>query len=240
MQGRREEPTGVEKGRLAVLCSVVRLFAATLLLALARRRLSKRKEGPPPLLLAVFGPAGCGKSSVAAALAKRLGLPMIEADDHHDDAARKKMADGFALNDDDRAPWLIRVRDAVASASAKAGGAVLACSALKSKYRRVLASSELTSDMAFVYLKTSADTLRARVEERQKVTGHFFPPQLVTSQLETLEIDDNVAAYNTERGAGGAKALVEHIVADVLALQSASSWSAPAFYAKVNHAVRMA
>ena len=88
MQGRREEPTGVvEKGRLAVLCSVVHLFAARpLLLALARRRLSKRKEGPPPLVLAVFGPAGCGKSSVAAALAKRLGLPMIEADDHHDDA----------------------------------------------------------------------------------------------------------------------------------------------------------
>ena len=50
----------------------------------------------------VMGVAGCGKSAVGAALAQRLGLPLVEGDDFHPPANIAKMRAGVALDDADR------------------------------------------------------------------------------------------------------------------------------------------
>ena len=44
--------------------------------------------------LVIMGVAGCGKSSLGAALAERLGFELIEGDDHHSPGNRDKMRQG--------------------------------------------------------------------------------------------------------------------------------------------------
>ena len=82
--------------------------------------------------LVVMGVSGCGKSRVAAAVAGRLGLPIIEGDDFHSEDNRGRMRSGIALTDEDRAGWLDRLG---AELQRRPDGAVLACSALKASYR---------------------------------------------------------------------------------------------------------
>ncbi len=127
-----------------------------------------------------MGVAGCGKSSVGAALAQVLGLPLIEGDDHHSAANKARMSQGIALTDADRAGWLHtlggRLQDHAAS------GAVLTCSALKRGYRDRLRS--VAPDLRFVFLDLDREAARERVERRP---GHFFSSDLVDNQFATLE-----------------------------------------------------
>lgn len=125
-----------------------------------------------------MGPSGSGKSAVGSALAARLGLAFIDADDLHPAGNVAKMAAGTPLDDADRMPWL----DVVAAALAEApGGAVVACSALARRYReRILAGAP---DAVFVELRVSERELEHRMETRR----HFMPRSLLTSQLQTLE-----------------------------------------------------
>lgn len=125
-----------------------------------------------------MGPSGSGKSAVGSALAARLGLAFIDADDLHPAGNVAKMAAGTPLDDADRMPWL----DVVAAALAEApGGAVVACSALARRYReRILAGAP---DAVFVELRVSERELEHRMETRR----HFMPSSLLTSQLQTLE-----------------------------------------------------
>ena len=132
----------------------------------------------PGVRVVVMGPSGSGKSAVGLALAQRLGLPFVDADDLHPAANVTKMAAGIPLDDDDRMPWLGIVGSALRDAS---GGAVIACSALARRYRdRIRASAP---DAVFVELRVSPDELARRMNARE----HFMPPELLLSQLETLE-----------------------------------------------------
>jgi len=135
---------------------------------------------PEPALLVVMGVSGSGKSLIGAALAERLGIPFLDADDLHPAANVAKMAAGHPLDDDDRWPWLARVADALAQASTT--GLVVACSALKRAYRKaILAGAPGTR---FVQLDGTRDLLAQRMGAR---TGHFMPTALLDSQLATLE-----------------------------------------------------
>jgi gluconokinase len=142
-----------------------------------------------PLGIIVMGPAGCGKSTLGAALATALGAPFLEGDALHPADNVARMAAGIALTDADRAPWLAAVGRAVGAAAgagvAPGGGiGVAACSALKRSYRdrlRVAAGVPL----AFVCLVGSRELLLARVAARP---GHYMPPSLVDSQLALLEV----------------------------------------------------
>jgi len=127
--------------------------------------------------IVVTGVCGAGKSAVGAAVADRLGLPFIDADDLHPAANKAKMARGVPLDDADRMPWL----DAVAGAAAT-GDAVIACSALRRLYRDRLRAG--LPDVFFVQLDVSRAELERRVRER---SHEFMPPTLLTSQLATLE-----------------------------------------------------
>ena len=131
------------------------------------------------MLVVVMGVAGCGKSSLAAALARQEALPLIEGDDHHSEASRRKMSAGIALDDADRESWLQRLGRALASSP---GGAVLTCSALKRRYRDRL--REAAPGVRFVFLEIDRREALERVTGRP---GHFFSPALVDSQFAALE-----------------------------------------------------
>lgn len=122
----------------------------------------------------VMGVAGSGKSTLAAALSQALGWPLVEADDFHDAAARTAMAAGRGLSDAERAPWLARVAAAVGALP----DCVLACSALKRRYRAGLAP-DLT-----IMLDLEMTAAQSRLAAR---TGHFAGPALAASQFADLE-----------------------------------------------------
>ncbi len=133
-----------------------------------------------PAWLVVMGVSGCGKSSLGQALAADLGLPLIEGDDFHPEANIRKMQSGTPLNDQDRAGWLIRLGEELASRS---GGAVLTCSALKRAYRDRLRAA--VPGLRFVFMQIDKSEALARVQARSAV--HIFPASLVDSQFQTLE-----------------------------------------------------
>ena len=130
--------------------------------------------------LVIMGVAGCGKSSVGAAAAQALGLPLIEGDAFHSAGNLAKMSAGIALDDADRRGWL----DALGrELQAHPQGAVLTCSALKRAYRDRLRAA--CPGLRFVHLVIDEKTALTRVAAR--ASRHFFGPQLVASQFQTLE-----------------------------------------------------
>lgn len=128
----------------------------------------------------MMGVAGCGKSSLAQAIARAEALPLVEGDHHHSDANRAKMRRGIPLTDDDRTGWLLRLGDQL---RAHPRGVVLTCSALKRGYRDRL--REATPDVRFVFMDIAREAARERVSARGP--DHFFSSSLVDSQFATLE-----------------------------------------------------
>ena len=137
-----------------------------------------------PDSVVVMGVTGSGKSTVGRALAERLGLSYVDADDLHSDASVAKMSAGHPLNEADRAPWLASVGRWLAERD----GGVVACSALRRRYRDVI--REAAPRTVFVYLSADRELVTGRVRER---ADHFMPAALVESQfavLEPLEADE--------------------------------------------------
>ncbi|MEU9130922.1 gluconokinase [Kitasatospora sp. NPDC048540] len=138
--------------------------------------------GPGPTVLVVLGVAGCGKSTVGALLAERLGWAFEDADDLHAPQARAKMAAGHPLTDEDRRPWLLAVAHWADERIAAGESAVVACSALRRSYRDLL--REGRPQVRMVYLKADRALVAERLTERH---GHFFPARLMDSQFAELE-----------------------------------------------------
>ena len=130
------------------------------------------------MIVIVMGVSGSGKSTLGELLAKRLGIPFLDADEYHPPENVAKMAAGTPLTDADRGPWLARLNGELR----KKGKAVLACSALREAYRRVL--SQGLADCRFVHLRGSIELIRARLQERRH---RYMPASLLESQFATLE-----------------------------------------------------
>jgi gluconokinase len=129
--------------------------------------------------IVAMGVAGCGKSTLAAAIAARTGLPFIEGDDFHSPQSVAKMLAGKPLSDADRADWLNRLGIELAW---QADGAVVSCSALKHMYRERLRAA--VPGLKFVFLEIERETAEQRVAAR---AGHMFPAGLLECQFATLE-----------------------------------------------------
>ncbi len=130
--------------------------------------------------LVIMGVAGCGKSSLGAAIAQAEGLPLVEGDDFHSAANRAKMAQGVALTDADRADWLATLAEQL---RAHPHGVVLTCSALRRAYRAGLRTA--VPGLRFVFLELDRQCALDRVTAR--AATHFFSTSLVDSQFATLE-----------------------------------------------------
>lgn len=136
----------------------------------------------PTLTLVVMGVAGVGKSSVAKDLVARTGWVFQEGDDLHPEASRAKMTAGVPLDDTDRAPWLRRIADWIGEQEAAGRDAIVTCSALKRSYRDLLRAGH--PSVRFVHLVAPAQLIGRRIGARP---GHYMPPVLLQSQLDTLQ-----------------------------------------------------
>lgn len=126
----------------------------------------------------VIGVSGSGKSTIGAALARRLNVPFQDADHLHPPANIAKMAAGAPLTDDDRYPWLDKVGEWLAAHDQ----GVMSCSALKRAYRDMLRRYSPSAE--FLHLRGGAEVIAARLAARP---GHFMPATLLQSQFDTLE-----------------------------------------------------
>ena len=129
----------------------------------------------------VMGVSGSGKTTIGSLLAQALGWEFFDADDFHPLANKEKMSNGIPLNDEDRAGWMEVLRGLILQQGGRKRPCVLACSALKQRYRETLAVNE---KVRFVYLHGSYEQVETRLKRRM---GHYMTVQLLQSQFEALE-----------------------------------------------------
>jgi len=135
-----------------------------------------------PSVLVLMGVSGCGKTTVAAILASRLGWPFEEGDALHPQANIEKMAAGHSLTDVDRWPWLAKVADWIDKRLDAGENGLITCSALKRSYRDLI--NRRGSGVMFVFLAGSKETIAARLAARH---GHFMRASLLDSQFADLD-----------------------------------------------------
>ena len=136
------------------------------------------------MIIQIIGVSGCGKSTIARKLSENLGIPYFDADDFHPKANIDKMSSGKPLNDADRAPWLAILSNNLKQWE-KEGGAILACSALKERYRKVL--SEGLDTCTWIFLEGSYELILERMQKRK---GHYMGEKMLRSQFKALEVPD--------------------------------------------------
>ena len=143
-----------------------------------------RKNTSPsgPAAVIIMGVSGCGKSTIGALLASQLRWEFEDADWLHPAANVDKMHNGIPLTDEDRRPWLAAIAAWIDHSRRSGGRAVVACSALKRRYRDVLIGDR--SDVRLVYLKGDEALIARRIATRHE---HFMPRSLLHSQFEALE-----------------------------------------------------
>ncbi|TME43457.1 MAG: gluconokinase [Chloroflexi bacterium] len=135
-----------------------------------------------PGVLVLMGVSGCGKTTVGAIVAGRLGWPIEEGDALHPQANIEKMAAGHPLTDADRWPWLAKVADWIQERLDAGENGLITCSALKRSYRDLI--NREGSGLTFVFLAGSKETIAARLAARH---GHFMRSSMLDSQFADLE-----------------------------------------------------
>ena len=144
--------------------------------------------------LIVMGVSGSGKTTVGKALASKLGWDFYDADDFHPPENITKMEQGIPLNDSDRSPWLASLHDLIESCLARNRPGILACSALKERYRQTLL--EGNDAVQLIYLKGSYKLLWSRMSAR---TDHYMKPEMLQSQFEALEEPTNALTVDVSQ-----------------------------------------
>ncbi len=141
-----------------------------------------------------MGVSGCGKTSIGKSLAEQLGWDFYDADDFHPPENIEKMAGGTPLDDSDRVPWLATLHDLISFSLKANKPGVLACSALKERYRRQL--MEGTDGVRLVYLKGSYDLIWSRMATRKE---HYMQPEMLQSQFDALEEPTNALTIDISK-----------------------------------------
>jgi carbohydrate kinase (thermoresistant glucokinase family) len=137
-------------------------------------------------IIYIMGVSGCGKSTIGELLSKKTGISFFDGDDFHPPANKEKMKAGQPLDDEDRKGWLDQINE-LALKQMKLKGAIIACSALKEKYRNQIEKG-MTVAPVWIFLQGDYDIVYERLKKRK---GHYMPVQLLASQFETLEIPAN-------------------------------------------------
>ena len=146
------------------------------------------------LVFIVMGVSGSGKTTVGQELAQRLGWTFYDADNFHPKENVAKMSSGTPLTDKDREPWLEALNELISKNLEQKKSLVLACSALKEKYRQHLARGH-EEQTKFVYLEGDFETIYSRMLSRQ----HFMKPAMLQSQFDTLEEPSNAIVVDVRQ-----------------------------------------
>ena len=141
----------------------------------------------------IMGVSGSGKTTVGKLLSAKTGIPFFDGDDLHSETNKKKMEAGHPLNDEDRKDWLQQI-NFLAIEQQRAAGAIIACSALKEKYRDIL--NEGVHKPYFVFLDGSFELIQERMKKRKE---HFMPADLLSSQFEILETPDDALTIDISK-----------------------------------------
>ncbi|HTV10128.1 MAG TPA: gluconokinase [Candidatus Aquilonibacter sp.] len=136
------------------------------------------------MIVVLMGVSGSGKTTIGTLLASRTGTVFADADDYHPQANKDKMRAGIPLNDEDREPWLEILNGLLRGWNQSGEGGVLACSALKEKYRQTLASGIPSNAITFVWLDGDKELIGERLAQRHH---EYMNPKLLDSQFATLE-----------------------------------------------------
>ncbi len=129
----------------------------------------------------IMGVSGSGKSTIGEAVADKTGCEYIDGDKYHPPENIDKMTKGIPLSDDDRQGWLEALADLFARHREKDESVMIGCSGLKKSYRDVLRQGDPA--LVILYLDGDYDTILQRMQERQ----HFFSPQMLRTQFDTLQ-----------------------------------------------------
>lgn len=138
------------------------------------------KDICPAVIL--MGVSGCGKSTFGNFLRREFGYEFQDGDDLHPPINVAKMSRGIPLDDDDRAPWLEAICEHIKKNIEDEKPVVIACSALKKRYRDALRSA--SDRLRFIHLVASQEAISKRLAQRE---GHYMPPGLLPSQFAALE-----------------------------------------------------
>ncbi|MFL2928652.1 MAG: gluconokinase [Opitutales bacterium] len=134
------------------------------------------------MIIIIMGVCGSGKSTIGQMLARELAIDFWEGDEFHPAVNREKMSRGDSLTEEDRRPWLEKIRETIDQYLAREAGMIVSCSALTRKSRQILGTDR--QEVKLVYLSGSESILTDRMRGRE---NHFMPVSLLRSQLETLE-----------------------------------------------------
>ena len=160
-----------------------------------------------PKAVVLMGVAGSGKTAVGTNVAEKLHWLFLDADNFHPAANIEKMKHGIPLDDADRAPWLQRLHDELQNQINNGRSVILACSALKEAYRRILRDETLPP--TFIYLDVDAETIQERLSHR---TAHFFPKQLMDSQFAALEKPKDAISIDARKPLNEVVSAVIHVL----------------------------
>ena len=169
------------------------------------------------MIVVLMGVSGAGKTTVGELLSERLGWPLLDADAFHPPANIEKMRSGIPLTDEDRWPWLDRLNGLLKENDSNGASALLACSALKQKYRDRLAAG--CSDLRWVYLKGSFELIESRLKARK---GHYMKAGLLESQFAALE--EPADAFTADIGAAP-EAIADAVEAALTAARASAAGS---------------
>jgi gluconokinase len=148
------------------------------------------------MIIVIFGVSGAGKTTVGKMLTEQLGWRFLEADNFHPATNIEKMRNFHPLTDEDRWPWLERLRQQIERSLSAGENAVLACSALKRAYRDRL---RVGDEVKFVFLRGDYALVEKQLDSRH---GHFMNAALLQSQFDDLEEaqpDENVLTIQLGR-----------------------------------------
>src|SRR5271154_3924923 len=165
------------------------------------------------MILVLMGVTGSGKTTVGKLLATETGWRFADADDFHSEANKAKMHAGIPLTDEDRKPWLDTLHQLLLGWYEAGISGILGCSALKRCYREELTPQIPPVNIRFILLEVSRPVLEERLKGRR---NHYMNPELLQSQLDTLEVTPDLMRVCAE---GPPNKIVQEILDELLTVE---------------------